>query len=236
MLTALADALLPLRCANCGRRGAALCDRCARTLLAAPRSAPPAPIAWWTACFSYEGAARELVARAKYRDERHALRFAHELLARVVVAEAPTPIDIVTWVPASRARRRAHGVDHGELIARVVARHLGIPVRRLLDREPGPPQTGRDARRRRNGPALHARETIAGATVLVVDDVATTGGTLAAAGRALRAARARAVYAATIARTRRPQDPVPRAAYTPAHISVSSSLRRAWTSSSSAST
>src|SRR5262245_43542400 len=94
----LADALFPARCPGCGGRGRPLCDGCRSALTAAPRGAPPPPVSWWTACFAYEGVARELVARAKYRDERNALRFAVPLLA-AASSRAPSPVDVVTWIP-----------------------------------------------------------------------------------------------------------------------------------------
>src|SRR5215207_5697603 len=153
VLSDLADALFPARCPGCGARGRPLCDGCRATLTAAPTYAPPPPVSWWTACFAYEGVARELIARAKYRDERNALRFAVPHLA-AALARAPSPVDVVTWIPASRARERAHGVDHGELLARAVAHQMGLPVRRLFTRVPGPAQTGRDAHARRQGPDL----------------------------------------------------------------------------------
>lgn len=209
----LADALFPARCPGCGARGAPLCTVCVATLTAAPRSAPPPPVSWWTACFAYEGVARELIARAKYRDERNALRFAVPHLA-AASAHAPSPVDVVTWIPASRARERAHGVDHGELLARAVAHEMGLSVRRFLTRDGGTAQTGRDARARREGPSFQLVAAPGSATVLVIDDVATTGGSLAAAARVLRAAGASSVFAATLARTRRPGDGAQAAAYT----------------------
>jgi predicted amidophosphoribosyltransferase len=212
LLSDLVDAWFPARCPGCGARGRPFCDGCRATLRAAPRYAPPPPVSWWTACFAYEGVARELIARATYRDERSALRFAVPHLA-AASARAPSPVDLVTWIPASRARERAHGVDHGELLARAVAREMGLPGRRLFTRAPGPAQTGRDAQARREGPDLRL-VAAPPATVLVVDDVATTGGSLATAARLLRTAAANSVFAATLARTRRPGDGVQTAAYT----------------------
>ncbi len=147
----LLDALLPARCPGCGRRGAPVCDACRATLRPAPPSAPPPPVAWWTACFAYEGVARELVARAKYRNERRFL----VLVAREVAAAAsaaPAPFDLVTFAPASAARIRAHGVDHGELLARAVARAAGVRAAGLLVRAPGVAQTGLGASDRRRRP------------------------------------------------------------------------------------
>lgn len=187
------------------------------------RSAPAAPalpgITWSTAAFAYEGVARELVARVKYRNERIAVRW---LGARVAQRCALAPrIDVVTWIPASATRRAARGIDHGALLARVVAERLGYGAERLLWRDGGPPQTGRPAAERRAGPRLHARGSISGRSVLVVDDVVTTGATLTAAARVLRALGASDVLAATVARTPRPVDRVPGAPYTQPAVRVS---------------
>jgi predicted amidophosphoribosyltransferase len=193
------DALFPLVCPGCGRRGDPVCTRCARLLHAAPPAPAPVGIdAWWSA-FAYEGVAREVVARVKYRGTRASVRWLADAVVDVL-GDRPPKLDVVTWAPTSRDRRRARGFDPAELLARAVARRLGARCRGLLERRPGPPQTGLHGADRRRGPQ-HVARGWAPPTVLVVDDVATTGATLAAAARALRPAGAYQVLAVTAART-----------------------------------
>jgi predicted amidophosphoribosyltransferase len=200
-LDEIAAALLPGTC-PCGVRAEPICRRCAALLRPAPAAPPPAGIAWWTAAYAYEGVARELVARAKYRGARVALTWLADELARC--CRARVDVDIVTWVPASNARRHAQGVDHGALLAHGVARRLGLPARARLVRASSHAQTGAPLVHRRTGPEFRARGVVAGESVLVVDDVATTGASLAAAARALRGAGCGRIDAATATRTPQP--------------------------------
>jgi predicted amidophosphoribosyltransferase len=220
----LLDTLLPAHCPGCGAAGALVCDRCTASLVAPRYAPPPPPLDWWASCFVYEGVARELVARAKYRGER---RFVHAVAARVaaIADGAPAPVDVVTWVPASNARLRSQGVDHGELLARSVARILSVPLGVRLRRDRGRAQTGLAAHARRGGPDLRPIGHCDREAVLVVDDVATTGGTLSAAARALRASGASFVFAVTIARTPRPGAVSRDRSYTPSTPIAPTDLR-----------
>jgi predicted amidophosphoribosyltransferase len=168
---------------------------------------PPPGIDWWEAPYAYEGVARELVARAKYRHARIAIAWFGTAIAELCRARIERgEVDMITWAPASAARRRANGVDHGELLARAVARVFDVPARRVLVRGVDVPQTGADRPARRRGPALRVRGSVVGNRVLVIDDVATTGATLTVASRALREAGVCSVGAATATRTPRPGD------------------------------
>ena len=191
--------LLPTACPVCGARGPAPCARCAAELRRAPSLPAPAGVDRCAAFLAYDGAGRELVARLKYRNARASVPF----LARGMAAVAPEGVDIVTWAPTTSARRRARGFDQARLLARAVARELGLPCRPLLARRPGRAQSGRDAVSRYEGPAFTASRPLDGRRVLLVDDVVTTGATVAAASRALRTGGAGEVHVVAAARTPR---------------------------------
>jgi predicted amidophosphoribosyltransferase len=205
MLRAVVDAVLPAVCPGCGALGAPVCDGCAGELQLAAPGAVPVGLDALAAVFAYDGVARELVARVKYRNARAAVGW----LADAMTARAGPPVvDVVTWAPTTPARRRARGFDHAELLARAVASRRRLPRRRLLVRRPGPPQTGAGRDARGDGPRFVATPAAAGRAVLLVDDVVTTGATLSAAAAALRRAGAPAVFGLVAART--PERPLTR--------------------------
>jgi ComF family protein len=164
----------------------------------APALPAPLGLDGCVAVLAYEGAGRELVARLKYRNARSTVRWLAVQMAALV---DPTDIDVVTWVPTSADRRRQRGFDQAELLARAIARRLHRPSRRLLTRGAGPPQTGRALHERRAGPVLAAKASDRERSVLLVDDVITTGTTLSVAARALRNAGFSHVSAVAAART-----------------------------------
>lgn len=149
----------------------------------------------------YEGTGRELVARLKYRNARSTVSW----LADGMAALAPSAgVDVVTWVPTTPSRRRERGFDQGRLLAKAVATRLQRPCRPLLRRGEGPAQTGRSRVERLQGPELSLRSRrCPSAGVLVVDDVVTTGATLAAASAVLRAAGSTSVHAVAAAQRSR---------------------------------
>ena len=155
------------------------------------------------ALLEYEGVAREVVARLKYRNERAALGWLADGMAALL---RPPRDAVVTWVPTTGRRRRARGFDQAALLARAIARRWRRPVVGLLRRENSVAQTGRSRGERIQGVALRARAPRAGQVpVVVVDDVVTTGTTLRCAAAALRATGVPWVAALVAARTPPPR-------------------------------
>jgi predicted amidophosphoribosyltransferase len=152
----------------------------------------------WAAA-PHEDVARELVVALKFR---RLLRVA-ETIARRIDALAPAPLLAAEFVPVapSPGRLARRGFDPAEEIARCLGALAGAPVRRCLEREEGPRQVGRSRAARIARPP---RPRVLGrppANVVLVDDVQTTGATLAACTRALREAGSERVSALTFART-----------------------------------
>ena len=189
------------RCAGCGSLTRTACTECAAKIAKyAPPHCSDALVA-----LSYEGLARDVMLGFKYRNHRAvASLFTELLLARLRAIPDIGRIDVVTWVPTTRERRMARGHDQAETLARIMGPSLGAPVRKLLTRETAGHQTGHNRAQRLVGVALRARSMSVPATVLVVDDVVTTGATMRIAQRALYQAGATRVICAAVASTPAP--------------------------------
>ncbi|MEL7156900.1 MAG: phosphoribosyltransferase family protein [Actinomycetota bacterium] len=216
--------LLTRNCPGCRRPDRGICRSCRHRLnacrvddavlaIVARRVGVERLVALW----AYEPPSRRVVLALKNRARTDLADVLARALARHVVARP----DVVAWVPASGGGRRRRGYDQGAVLARALARHLGVPGRRLLVRADRHGGRRRTRQRRLEGPALVAgpgrRRGPAApdpeARVLLVDDVVTTGGSLAAAVQALRAAGYRATDAAVLAVVpdATPTSPSPRA-------------------------
>ena len=184
-------------CIVCGSAGAVVCARCADQLEPAGAPLVPAGLDDLQAVLRFDGAGRDLVLSLKYRNRRGSVA---PLAAAMAAAVQASTIDAVTWAPTSATRRRQRGYDQAQLLAVAVARRLGRPCPQLLRRTSGPPQTGLDAPHRRLGPSFRPTRQVP-ASVLLVDDVVTTGATLMAAAGALRLGGAVGVIGVTAAAT-----------------------------------
>ena len=174
--------------------GARECGACA--------VAPPT-FEWARAAALYAGPLREAIQRFKF-GRRVALA---RPLAALVLEQCGSAVPagaVLVPVPLGRERERERGFNQAALLAERVAQALHAPWRpRWLARSRATaPQTALSANERRDNVrgAFVASTAAAGADVVVVDDVLTTGATVAECARALRAAGARSVGVLTVAR------------------------------------
>ena len=113
--------------------------------------------------------------------------------------------DIISWVPLSKKRLRKRGYDQAGLLAAAVADNLGIDCVRLLDKtknNPAQSGTGSPSKRKANVKGVYRAADpalIEGKTVLLIDDIVTTGATLSECAGVLRRSGALLVYAAALA-------------------------------------
>ncbi len=143
----------------------------------------------------------------------HRLAYLGRHLAILIASAAGSELaaaDLITAVPLHWRRQLARGFNQAFEIAHPLARFLQLEVRRTLRRTRATrPQAELSRARRRPNPigAFQARGNarLAGLTVLLVDDVMTTGATLHAAATALKAVGARRVVAVVAGRTPPPR-------------------------------
>lgn len=213
-------AMYPARCAGCGRRGGWLCARCDDAL---PRFAPP----WCAGCgvpvalarcrcgdaartldrvrsvAPFDGWLRPAIHALKYQDETTRVGHLGELLATTLRNTAG--VDALVPVPLHPSRLRRRGYNQAELLARRAGDVAGVPVWTPLARPRATEsQVGLDAAERATNVAGAFRVTgqsdLTATCLLLVDDVVTTGATLAACAFALKEAGASSVGAITLAR------------------------------------
>ena len=212
------DLAFPGTCVGCGAEGLPLCERCAPALdarLLEPAGVPiglpadiPEPLLQVEWCAPFKGAVRDALHQIKYGGEQ---RLARPLGAAVARRWERVGVgaELIVHVPVHAERRRQRGYDQAERIAIEAAAPLRLPHRPALERTRATTaQFDLDRRHRRSNVrgAFAVREehwaAIRGRWVLLVDDVLTTGATLAACARALLDDGAMAVSAIAVARER----------------------------------
>jgi len=229
---ALCQHALPQSCAFCAAPcGSALvCAACSAALpriaFACPRCALPAwngavcgaclasppPFAAAYAAIEYAFPFDRLLQSFKYGGRLALADFLAEALCAAVVKRPPNhPMpDAVLALPLAPSRQRARGFDQAAEIARRVARITGIPMatglRRVRDTPAQAAMPWKDRARNVRG-AFVADPSLSGLRIAIVDDVMTTGATLASAASAALRSGALTVEAWAVARTLPPAHP-----------------------------
>jgi predicted amidophosphoribosyltransferase len=219
VLDAVLDLVVPQACAGCGTTGTRWCRACAAALTALAarplgRTAPsPAPAGFPPAAAAgrYAGPVRAALLAHKERGRLGLVNPLGRALCAAVLVLGPTDPFVLVPVPSDPATVRRRGHDATRRLARAAARDLrrhGLPARAsplLAHSRPVADQAGLDSRSRSANlaGAVRVRRPVVGVHVVLVDDVVTTGASLAEAARALTAAGARVLGAATVAATAR---------------------------------
>lgn len=221
LTSSLVDLVLPRRCAGCGAPAVLLCAACRGD--AVPFVVPAAPYPVFTAA-RYEDGVRRAVIAYKERGRRELAGVLGALLAAAVTAVLDTVTEPASGVvlvspPSSRAVAAQRGGDHVVRLSRAAVRagpragpggRPGVAVGVLRSVRPVADSAGLGvAARARNLAGSMRAEPARGRRAVLVDDIVTTGATLAEAARALGAAGWDVLGAATVAATPRRFTAVP---------------------------
>lgn len=214
VFSVLLNALFPYRCPLCRNhtKPACFCTACQGNM-------PQKPLTR-TFSFAYNGERKELLCcsavpyTGAYRSLLHRLKFRGSLTPVNAMAERMAwcaqgygiTFDIVCFVPMQTSEKRKRGYNQSEVLAKQLAKTMRLPLQKLLKktRKTQTQHTLNFANRTDNVAAAFAaasRFSLGGCTVLLVDDIVTTGATLCACAEALYAAGAKKVCAVCFADT-----------------------------------
>lgn len=210
----LLDLFFPNCCGCCEARilpEELLCPECTkkltaqRTDYAAWKAIMPEPVPWagGAAVYPYADTAKAGVLGLKDGTRNFGLHCAALLAGEIHDTLPGVPFDAVAWVPVGARRRRRQGYAHAEFLGRNLARELGLPARDglLQEHDDGIRQHTLAAAERKQHALrfTHTGQDLTGKTLLLCDDILTTGSTLRRCTEQLLECGAAAVYIAVIA-------------------------------------
>ena len=210
LIETILNLIYPPKCPFCGcvleREETGMCSRCQRILPWNDGRNPP--VDFCDASLSplkYKDGVREAVHRYKFNHGRMHSRVLGTLMAQCLHDHWGEPVDVILWVPLSGKHLRKRGYDQAELLARRVGEMTGIPVicglQKVRDTETQSLLEKPEERRANVLGAYQVKQGVdlTGKRVVLVDDVVTSGATLAECASCLRMAGAESVAALTLA-------------------------------------
>ena len=211
----LLELLFPSKCPFCSvllGRGVELCGDCQKKLSWLEGAAAETKVEFVSRCVSplaYDNLTRQAMHRYKFEGVHQHKKTLGKFMAQCVQDQFPEGFDFITWVPLHKERLAERGYDQTKLLAVEVGVQRGISTVAALEKlRRTAAQSGieKDEERRANvldSYRLKDDVAVADKRILLVDDVVTTGATMAEAARVLRMAGAAEVCAVTLAKARK---------------------------------
>jgi len=188
-----------------------LCRRCGspmpdhwRVKVCPECRARKSPIALTRSRFLYEQPVLQMIRQVKFSRKARYLKYFAEQLFVLSSSQFPRTVEAIVPVPLHRKREWERTFNQSDLLARYHSSLSGLPVVNLLERtvstQPQTSLSGAARRRNLHNAFVCRKETRMPRSVILIDDVVTTGATLEACAALLRKNGVRKVYALTIAR------------------------------------
>lgn len=200
-LSALLSAMYPMKCALCATLGDdPVCIQCQQSMERWPLDVvvEDALVSRRAAVAHYHGRAAQAVQRLKYERVTSHARWMSEQMAELAQQTGLDQVDVVVPVPIHRLRRNWRGFNQAELLAEALPSVRLDLLRRVRATRPQVGLSTDDRLRNLEG-AFEAAEAVRGLSILLLDDVTTSGGTAKECARTLRSAGAVEVFLLTFA-------------------------------------
>ncbi len=160
--------------------GGYLCVNCRKALNALRIKTADANEESVRSVYRYDGVPKKLVCMLKFDLQTDAAEVLADAMAEEILRMNLPPETVLTWVTMPDIRRIKRGIDHGRILCEAVASRVHFPVKQLLIRTRRNLHTQRGLGRKRRMKNLQGtivcRERISG-TVVLIDDVTTSGAT-----------------------------------------------------------